>query len=261
MRSPRATPPVFRVVEREMRVYRRLWRGLVFSTFLTPVLFLAAIGLGLGALVDSHTGAVSGLDYLDFVAPGLLVASAAQIAAAEAMWPVLAGVKWIRFYEGVVATPIRARDISDGFVIWTALRTVLASSVFVFVAALLGAVPSAWGVFAVPAAALCAAACAAPLAAFSITQESDLAFPMIMRLVIVPLFLFSGTFFPVDQLPAWLRPFAALSPLWHGAELARAATTATWRPLAIAGHLLALTGFIAVGAWFGRRNFTRRLGA
>jgi lipooligosaccharide transport system permease protein len=253
--------PVLRVVERELRVYRRLWRGLVFSTFLNPVLFLAAIGLGLGALVDEQTGTVEGFDYLEFVAPGLLVASAAQLAAAESMWPVLAGVKWIRFYEGAVATPIRARDIFDGFVIWTALRTALASSVFLLVAAVLGAIPSAWGVFAVPAAALCAAACAAPLAAFSITQQTDLTFPIIMRLVVVPLFLFSATFFPLDQLPEWLRPLAVISPLWHGVELARAATTATWNGAAIAGHLAALFVFIGAGAWLGRRNFTRRLSA
>jgi lipooligosaccharide transport system permease protein len=177
------------------------------------------------------------------------------------MWPVLAGVKWIRFYEGAVATPIRARDIFDGFVIWTALRTALASSVFLLVAAVLGAIPSAWGVFAVPAAALCAAACAAPLAAFSITQQTDLTFPIIMRLVVVPLFLFSATFFPLDQLPEWLRPFAVISPLWHGVELARAATTATWNGGAIAAHLAALFVFIGAGAWFGRRNFTRRLSA
>jgi lipooligosaccharide transport system permease protein len=256
-----ATHPVVRVVERELRVYRRLWRGLVFSTFLNPVLFLAAMGLGLGALVDEHTGTINGFDYLEFVAPGLLVASAIQVAAAESMWPVLAGVKWIRFYEGVVATPIRARDIFDGFVIWTALRTALASSVFLLIAAVLGAIPSAWGVFAVPAAAMCAAAFAAPLAAFSISQDTDLAFPVIMRLVIVPLFLFSATFFPIDQLPEWLRPFAVVSPLWHGVELARAATTGTGEALALAGHVAALCAFIGVGALFGRRNFTRRLAA
>src|SRR5689334_18910209 len=101
-----ATPALLRVVEREARVYRRLWRGLVFSTFLTPVLFLAAMGLGLGDLVKQHSGTVGGVDYLEYIAPGLLVASAFQIAAGEAMWPVLAGVKWIRFYTGVIATPI-----------------------------------------------------------------------------------------------------------------------------------------------------------
>jgi lipooligosaccharide transport system permease protein len=256
-----ATPPIFRVVEREVRVYRRLWRWLVFSTFLSPVLFLAAMGLGLGGLVNAHTGHVNGLDYLDFVAPALLVASGVQVAAGESMWPVLAGVKWIRYYEGVVATPIAPTDIFNGFVVWTAIRSVPASVVFLFVAAVLGAVPSAWGILAIPAAALCAAAFASPLAAFSITQETDLAFPVIMRLGIVPLFLFSGTFFPISELPAWLQHVAVLSPLWHGVELARAATTGTWHGAAILGHIAALGVFIGVGAWFGTRTFTRRLTA
>ena len=95
----------------------------------------------------------------------------------------------------------------------------VASTAFLVVAALLGAVPSPWGVLAIPAAALCAAAFTAPLAAFSIMQDTDLAFPMIMRLGILPLFLFSGTFFPISQLPAGLRFIAQFSPLWHGVAL------------------------------------------
>jgi lipooligosaccharide transport system permease protein len=254
-----ATPALLRVVEREVRVYRRLWRGLVFSTFLTPVLFLAAMGLGLGKLVNQHTGHVAGLDYLDYVAPGVLVASAMQIAAGESMWPVLAGVKWIRFYTGVVATPIGTSELYGGVIVWNAIRTLIASTVFLVVAALLGAIPSAWGVLAVPAAALTAAAVSALLAAFSIAQDTDLAFPVIMRLVIVPLFLFSGTFFPISQLPRGLRLFAVLSPLWHGVELARAATTDNFHLWADVGHILALCAFIAIGAFFGVRTFAKRL--
>jgi lipooligosaccharide transport system permease protein len=254
-----ATPSLLRVVEREMRVYRRLWRGLVFSTFLTPVLFLAAMGLGLGHLVNAHSGTVDGVDYLDFIAPGLLVASSMQIAAGEAMWPVLAGVKWIRFYTGVAATPIESGNLYGGVVLWQALRTVVSATVFLVIAALFGAIPSAWGVLAIPAAALTAAALVAPLAAFSITQETDLAFPVLMRLVILPIVMFSGTFFPVSQLPAGLRVFVGLSPLWHGVALARDATTGTFQPWADLGHVLALCGFVAVGAWFGVRTFRRRL--
>ena len=254
-----ATPAVLRVVEREARVYKSLWRGLAFTTFVQPALYLAAMGLGLGGLVQSHTGQVNGLDYLDFVAPGLLVASAMQLAAGESLWPVMAGVKWIRFYFGVVATPIKPGELYSGWVLWAALRSMLGSSAFLLVAALLGAVPSPWGIFAVPAAALCAAAFAAMLAAFSVTQENDSSFPMIMRLGILPLFLFSGTFFPVSQLPPALRRVAWLSPLWHGVELARAATTGVFHPLPILGHIAFLVACIAVGAFFGLRTFRRRL--
>jgi lipooligosaccharide transport system permease protein len=256
-----AATGMLRVVEREFHVYRRLWRGLVFSTFLSPILFLAAMGLGLGGLVDENSGQVAGLPYLDFVAPALLVASAVQLAAAESMWPVMAGTKWIRMYHGMVATPIRASDVYGGFVIWNALRTVLSAGVFLLVAAALGAVPSAWGVLAVPAAALTAAAFCAPLAAFSATQESDQAFPVIMRLGILPLFLFSGTFFPIEELPAALERLAVLSPLWHGVELARDATTGHFEAWADLGHVAFLVACVVVGAAIGRRTFTRRLTA
>ena len=256
-----ATPPLVRIVEREALVYARLWRGLVFSTFVQPVLYLAAMGIGLGDLVSAHSGTVDGLTYLQFIAPGLLVASAMQLAASESLWPVLGGAKWMRQFHGVVATPIGAGELYGGFVLWTALRSMFGAAAFLLVAALLGAIPSAWGILAIPAAALCAAAFSALLAAFSITVESDASFPMIMRLGILPLFLFSGTFFPISQLPSALQPLAALSPLWHGVELARAATTGTFDPAATAAHVAFLVACIAAGAAVGVRTFARRLTA
>ena len=256
-----ATSGALRVVEREARVFRRLWRGSAFSTFLTPVLFLAAIGLGLGGLVDEGTGAVQGLPYLDFVAPGLLVAGAMQGAAADSLWPVMAGTKWLRTFHGMVATPLAPTDVFAGHVVWTAIRTALSATAFLAVAALLGAVPSAWGVLAVPAAVLCASAFAAPLAAFAASQDSDVPFPLVMRLGVMPLFLFSGTFFPVDQLPGWLRGLAVLSPLWHGVELARGATTGRLGAADAAVHVLALCVVVALGSWAGARTWRRRLAA
>jgi lipooligosaccharide transport system permease protein len=256
-----ASHPVLRVVEREIRVYRRLWRGLAFSSFLAPVLFLAAMGVGLGDLVDENTGPVEGLDYVAFVAPGLLVANAAQIAASEALWPVMAGTKWVRFYHGIVASPVGAPDVYAGHVVFNALRSMLAAAAFLLVAAGLGGVGSWWGVLAVPSAALCAAACTAPLAAFAASQESDVAFPVIMRLVVMPLFLFSGTFFPVEQLPRLLELAATASPLYHGVELARAATTGRGDALAATVHVAVLLAFAAAGWRWGTRTFTRRLTA
>lgn len=254
-----STPPVLRVVERELLVFTRLWRGFVFSTFLAPVLFLAAMGLGLGGLVDSHTGKVAGLTYLDFVAPGLLVASAIQIAANEAMWPVLGAVKWVKNFHATVATTITSGELMVGYILWTALRAVVSSAAFLLVAALLGAVPSAWGFLAIPAAALCSAAFSAPLAAYSVGLDSDLSFPVIMRVGVLPLFLFSGTFFPISQLPAWLRPFAAISPLWHGVDLARGATTGTLHLGADIVHIAVLLVCLGAGLLWGRKRFAQRL--
>jgi len=253
------TPALLRVVEREARVFRRLWRGSVYSSFITPVLFLAAMGVGLGGLVDERNGGAGGMDYLTFVAPGLLAASAMQTAAGESLWPVMAGTKWVRTFHAMVATPVGADDVYGGFIVWTAVRVAMSSSAFLIVAALLGGVPSLWGVLAVPAAVLCAAAFAAPLAAFAATQDSDVTFPLILRLAIVPLFLFSGTFFPVSELPPGLRAASALSPLWHGVELCRAATTGSAEWGAVVVHIAVLTGCVAAGWLWGTRTFTRKL--
>jgi lipooligosaccharide transport system permease protein len=254
-----ATPPVLRIVEREARVFARLWRGFVFSLFLNPVLYLAAMGLGLGSLVDQHSGHVQGLTYLEFVAPGMLVAIAMQVAAGESMWPVLGGVKWVNNYHATVATEITADEVLYGVVLWIAIRAMLGSVAFLIVAALLGAIPSAWGVLAIPVAGLCAAAFSAPLSGYSVMLESDLSFPLIMRIGILPLFLFSGTFYPISQLPNALQPIAELSPLYHAVELSRAATTRTFDLGPDVAHVAVLVACVVAGLAWGRRRFERRL--
>jgi len=256
-----AAPPLLRVVEREAQVFRHLWRGSVFSSVLTPLLFLGAMGVGLGGLIDERSGDVNGFDYLVFVTPGLMAASAMQTAAGESLWPVMAGTKWIRTFHAMVATPVTPADVYGGFVVWRALHVAGASALFLVVAALLGGVVSWWGLLAVPAATLCAAAFCAGLSAFAVGRETDQAFPIIMRLGIVPLFLFSGTFFPVEQLPDALEPLAVLSPLWHGVELTRGATTGSLGATEALVHTTVLAAIIAVAWRIGTRAFDRRLTA
>jgi lipooligosaccharide transport system permease protein len=251
-----------RSVERSARVYRHLWRGDAFSSFVSPLLYLGAMGIGLGGLVDARSQGVDGLTYLQFVTPGLLVATALQMAAGDSLWGVMAGTKWIRHFHAMVAAPLGPTDVYLGSLGWTAIRLTAAATVFLFVATLLGGVLSAGAVLAIPFAVLTAAAVAACLMAYAAGQEEDGNFGLIMRLLVLPLFLFSGTFFPVDQLPAGLRPFVWLSPLWHGIELARAATTGRWDalgPVLVAVHLSLLTGLLVLGAVVGGRAFTRRL--
>jgi len=253
-----ATPPIIRVVEREFLVFSRLWRGVVFSLFLNPVLYLVALGLGLGGLVKEHTGNVEGVTYLQYVTPGVLMAVAMQVAAGESMWPVLGGVKWVRFFHAMVATSITADQVLFGYVLWIGLRAMLGAIAFVIVALALGAIPSAWGILAIPIAGLCAAAFCAPLSAFSVAQDSDVSFPLIMRVGILPIFLFSGAFFPISQLPEWLQKVAMISPLWNAIELGRDATTGTYEN-AIVWHLAVLVACIAAGLWWGTGRFERRL--
>jgi lipooligosaccharide transport system permease protein len=251
-----------RVVERELRIYRRLWRGTAFSTFVGPSLFLGAMGLGLGGLIASNNTTVEGLDYLDFVAPGLLAATGLQLAAAESLWPVMAGTKWMRFYEAIVASPLGSTDIYLGHLGWVGVRLFLSSVAFLIVAAVLGALVSPFAVLALPAAMLTGLAFAAPLTAFAATQETDANFALIMRFLVLPLFLFSGTFFPVSQLPTWAEVIAWISPLWHGVVLCRAATTGELPDGGIAAvvlHIAVLCGFIAAGVAWGSRTFARKL--
>jgi lipooligosaccharide transport system permease protein len=253
------TAAMTRVLEREARVWRHFWRSTVVFNFVNPLMFLAALGLGLGGLVKRSTGEVDGLPYLQFIAPGLLAAGAVQAAALNSLWPMMAGIKWVGTFKAMVASPITPSAVYGGEVLWNVARSTLGAVMFLAAAALLGGVPSYWGVMAVPAAALCALSVAAPLTAWAATQETDLPFSVVARLGIVPMFLFSGTFFPVDQLPAGFRRLVVVSPLWHGVELCRDATTGQWRPGSQSLHVAVLVALVAVGWRAGTRTFSERL--
>jgi len=249
-----------RINERDVHLVRTVWlKGWAISSILMPLLFLAAMGVGLGGVIDERQTSVAGLSYLHFVTPGLLAASMMQQASGDSMWPVLGGAKWDRRYYAMIATPLAPTDIQHALLNWVAFRTAVSATGFLVVATLLGGIVSPWGVVAIPAATLCGLAFAALLSAIAITQETDVTLSLLYRLGLMPLFLFSGTFFPVSVLPSGLRPIAWVSPLWHGAELARHATTGDAHWLADLGHVAVLAAVIAAGTLWGRRNFTRRL--
>lgn len=262
MTAAEITSDIGRVLEREAWVFRRMWRGTVFSSFVAPLLFLTALGMGLGGLVDERAGTVEGVRYLVFLTPGMLAGQAMQIGGQSSLWPVMMGHTWMRYFHGIVATPVSARGLYGGFISWIGVRTAISSAVFLVVAALFGGVPSWWAVLAVPAAVLTALSFAAPFAAYAGGVETDLAFPLIVRLFVMPLYLFSETFFPLEQLPPWLRSAAWISPLWHGVQLCRAATTGvvpSWGRLVV--HVAVLVAVIAVAAVWGGRRFTAKLTA
>lgn len=249
---------VVRALERELIVFARTWRGNAFSSFVQPLLFLGAMGLGLGGLVDDGVAPTEGLDYLAFVTPGLLAASALLTAGAEALWPVMGGVKWMGQYHSMVTTAMTPGDVYGGLVLAAAVRALVAAVAFLAVAVLLGGATSLWTPVAlVPTVAL-AAATAAVLAAFSVTRQTDTSFPIIIRLGVIPLFLFSGTFFPVDQLPDALEPVVWISPLWHAVESARDLTAGSVS-VATGLHVVVLLGVTAVALPVGVRNFADRL--
>ena len=241
--------------------FRRTWRGTAIPTVMVPLGFLAAMGMGLGTLVNSgpRAGSLGGVSYLDFIAPGLLAATVMQQATFESSYPVLGAIKWARQYVGQLATPLRVRDVLAGHVLWIAVRLAIGAAVFLLIALLFGTVHSWWAVFVVPAAVLTGLAFAPAIFAFAATLESDSGFALVFRFAIMPMFLFSGTFFPISQLSDWLEPAAWLVPLWHGVELCRDLTLGTPTMLADLGHIGYLALWAGVGFALALRNFTKRL--
>ena len=236
------------VVGWHARGFRRMWRGSVTVSFLNPIFFLLSIGLLLGKLVDRSSPDLGGLTYLEFVAPALLATTAMQTAASETTFPVKAGLKWLQTYHAVVSTPVRVGELVAGILTWTAIRVVVAVSVFAMVAAAGGAFESPLAALAPLAALLCGLAFGAVLAAITSTVEGDDWLAAIFRFGLVPLFLFSGTFFPVEQLPDWIEPLAWATPLWHGVELCRALASGQVEALPTVVHVVYLVVVTAVGA-------------
>lgn len=249
---------VARALERELLVYVRTWRGYAFSSLVQPLLFLGAMGIGLGGLVDRGPEGAGGLDYVVFVTPGLLAASALMTAGAESLWPVMGGVKWMGQFNSMVATAMTPGDVYGGLVLAAAVRALVSATAFLAVAAALGGTQSWWTPLAVVPPVLLAAATCAVLAAFSVVQQTDNSFPLVMRLGIIPLFLFSGTFFPIDQLPDALEALVWVSPLWHAVEPARDLTTGG-PDLGTLLHLVVLVAIAAIALPVGIRNFAKRL--
>ncbi len=251
-----------RVLEYNARVYRRTWRGGLVSTFLAPVLFLASMGFGLGRFVDSAataSGPLAGIPYAVFIAPGLLAAQAMQTAGFASTYPIMGRAVWDRIYHGMLATPITIPGIVLGELAWIAVRLTIVTGAFLLVMAGFGLVRSPLGLLAVPAAVLTGLAFAAPIIAFTATQRDDQGFNAIFRFGITPLFLFSGTFFPIEQLPTVIRPLAWMSPLWHGVELARGLVLGQADLPAALVHLSALAAFVVVGTLAALVTFRRAL--
>lgn len=252
------------VVEHYWMWYRRNWRATAVSSVLQPLLFLLAFGVGFGALVAGSgqaAQATGGVPYLVWLAPALLVVSAVQAAAFESTYPVLSAFKWQRLYHAMAATPLTPGQIAVGHLSWTVVKMTGTGAIYLAVIALFGGVRSPWVLVSLLAASLTGAAVASVVMAFSSTVENEgAAFSMLFRLVVIPMTLFSGTFFPVDRLPLIVRPLAWVSPLWHGTELARSAALEQWAPLAALGHLAYLLAVLAAGLVLVTRLFRKRLG-
>lgn len=271
--SPVATRPVLRPVQpsllqnlaRQAPAYvviaRRVLRGTMFSGFVAPVLLLLGMGVGLGGFIDRNaTAGVGGApSYLLFLAPGLLAMHAMQIAAFESSYPVVAGLKWTKFYHAMAATPLRVVDIVLGALAFVVVRLLIVTGVFSLVLLAFGAVTSWMWLVAIPAAVLVGAAHAAPTMAMAGYAREESWLAMYFRLLIMPMGLFSGAFFPLDQLPDLLQVAALLVPLWHGVELVRGLALGSISLAAALVHTAYLLLWTAAGALIAVRTFARRL--
>ncbi len=247
-----------RVMEAQARRYRHTWRASVFSSFLSPALFLLAMGVGLGSLVDRQ-GGPGGFSYLVWLAPGLIMATTMQTGFGESTYPVLASIRWTKSYHSAIATPIVTRELVAGHLAWVSVRMAQVGLVYGLVAIVFGAVTWSALLPLTIAGVLTGLAFSAPTMWFSASLEKDYAIASALRFVITPLFLFSGTFFPLEQLPAAVRPLAYLTPLWHGVELARTWALGIDPVMAPLVHVAFLVLLAVVGAIMGTRRLERRL--
>jgi lipooligosaccharide transport system permease protein len=245
--------------------YRRTWRGTLTTSFLEPVLYLLAMGIGLGHLVNHHLASrgqasrLGGVGYVAFIAPGVIVATAMQTATNASMYPVMAGIKWLRTFQAMLATPVEVRDVLYGHLAWVATRVALNAAIFLGILACFGDVYSPLAALVLPLTVLTGLAFSAPVTAFTALQDSDSGLALMYRLGIVPLFLFSGTFFPITQLPGWLQLVARITPLYHAVALSRALVLGRIGLASSLEHVAYLVVMSAVGIFVARRCFHRRL--
>ena len=251
--------PMLLVAEREARVWGHLWQTSLLTGVLMPVLFLGAMGVGLGGLVDENRGTVEGVDYLEFVTPGILAATALQSAAGESLWPVMAGMKWVKTFHAAAATSLSPGQVFGGYA-HLGDRPLLLNAVAV--PGRRGAdrgCPVALGCPGRPRRRAGGPGVRRPVDGVLGGARQRPSFSVIMRIVVLPMFLFSGTFFPVDQLPDGLEPLARVTPLWHAVELCRGATTGTLSLAGAVGHSAFLLAVVAAGCWWGVATFRAKL--
>jgi lipooligosaccharide transport system permease protein len=257
-----STPAPLRVWEASFVHYRRIWRSNLFSSLAQPLLYLVGMGVGVGALVEQGPRSdevLGGVSYLAFVAPALLATTAMTAGSAESTWPVMEGFTWGQRYRAMAATPLRAADLVGGLALWQATRTAIAAGGVAVALACFEETRSPGLIPAVAFAVLTGLAFAQPISAWASTRATSNPFAALQRFVIIPMFLFAGAFYPVTQLPAWLRPLAWATPLWHGVELCRGAVLDTLSLGAAVVHVAVLLAFAAAGYAACRATFARRL--
>lgn len=263
-----APPPPANVVAGAARLfdywaiaYRRTWKGSVISSFVTPLLYVLAMGVLLGGFIDGDPDKLEGAtSYLAFVAPGMVAAQAMTTVFGEVTYPVMGMIKWHKSYYGMTATPLGVPDVILSHLGFVMFRVATTCAVFIAVMVPFGVFESVPGVIAAFfVQLLIGCAFATPIYAFSAGLKDESAFSLVFRLGMIPMFLFSGAFFPVSNLDPVLEKAAQLTPLWHGVDLTRMLTLGQvdWSMAGI--HVLYLAVLALAGWFWAVRRLTKRM--
>jgi lipooligosaccharide transport system permease protein len=245
------------LVERNLVAYRRMWLLLLTGAF-EPVFYLLSLGVGLGRLIPAVTGpAGTPVRYVDFVAPALMATAAMNGAMYDATFGIFFRLKYAKVYDAVLATPLTPPDIALGELIWCLIRGGMYAIAFTAVIAFFGVLHSPWAVLAIPAALLIGVGFAGLGMAIATFMRSWQDFE-IVNMLMMPMFLFSTTFFPLGVYPRGLQLFVEATPLFQGIELIRGLMLGVVPP-ALAWRALYLALLAAVGLWIAARRFGRLL--
>ncbi len=250
-----------RMVDYWATVYRRTWRGSVISSFVTPLFYVLAMGVLLGGFIKGDPAELEGAtSYLAFVAPGMLAAQAMTTVFGEVTYPVMSMIKWTRTFYAMIASPLEVADIVLAHLGFLLFRVGTVCAVFTLVMAPFGVFESWWGVLAAfPVQLLIGLAFAAPIYAITVSVKSESAFPLIFRLGMIPMFLFSGAFFPITNLSGWMEWLARLTPLWQGVDLTRMLMLGQVEWTAALVHVTYLTVLAVLGYLTAVRRLRMRL--
>lgn len=228
-----------------------------------PLFYLIAVGIGIGVLVEkgSGTSGTSGIKYIAFIAPALLANAAIAAVMDECVFPTIEGFKWRKLFFAQNATPITGRQIAVGVYLAALTRAVFSVSVYYLLLLAFNVVDYGPSALLIPIAVLGGGAFGAVILYFAAKIEKDDQFFNILgRLVIMPMFLFSGTFFPLSSMPIYLQPIGWISPLWHATELGReAAFDYGVSNLMVLVHFTYLAILVIVGIVLSMHQFEKRL--
>lgn len=252
-----------RVAEYRFRVMSKWLSAVIAFGLGNPIMYLVSVGLGIGALVDANSGGndILGVSYLQFVAPALLATAAIQGVMDEVTFPTMDGFVWDKVFYAVNATSISSRQIADGVMLVAIVRGFATTIMYLSVLLVFGAVPLASVLPLIFSSMLAAWGWSAVMLAITARLENDEGwFALIGRFVIAPMFLFSGTFYPLEQMPIYLQPIGWVSPLWHATQLGR---NLSYGMELSSGMFLVHIGYLAlmgiVGMFFVYPKFRERL--